>query len=120
MKINLITQGYKYNHILTGDILIDARCLVNPYYEDNLRSKTGLDKKVKEYILKDSYTQKYLEDLKRYLETYLVGRAKKSSEVTILIMCTGGRHRSVFLAEELRQFLSKKYEVEIKHVDIYA
>lgn len=120
MKINIVTQGYKYNHILKGDILIDARALINPFYRDDLKPLTGLDASVYKYILKDEYTKKYLRSVLKYVKTYLGGMKKKKSEITVLVMCTGGRHRSVFLATYLKDKLSTKYDVEIENVDINA
>lgn len=118
MKLNLITQGYKYNHELKCDMLIDARALINPFYVASLAPLTGLDIEVKKYIKKDKITKPYLKSLQKYLAIYLA--TFKKDECSVLIMCTGGRHRSVFLAEEIKKYFDKWYEIEVSHRDINA
>lgn len=120
MKINLITQGYKYQHQIDADIVIDARCLINPYYNEILRDKTGLDNEVIEYIQKDDYTKLFIENLFSYIDCYLEGIKRKKDEIKLCVMCTGGRHRSVYVASMLSRHLEKKYEVSIMHCDIDA
>lgn len=118
MKIKLISFGLKYNHTIIVDMQLDTRCLINPYYQDSLRELTGLDSRVSSYILMDSYTQEYLNSLTKYLDKYFEKIFTKKDEVTIGIVCTGGRHRSVFVTNYLYNLYKDKYDILVSHTDI--
>lgn len=118
MKINFISYGYKYNHQVKTDILLDARCLINPYYQEELKNLTGLDSRVSSYILLDSYTMEYINSIILYLDTYIKRISNKRDEITVSVVCTGGKHRSVFLANYLFKHYQKSYECLITHIDI--
>jgi UPF0042 nucleotide-binding protein len=121
MQVRIISFGYKYGVPLESDLLFDTRFLLNPFYVDELRDKTGKDIKVKEYVLGEKETKKYLQELKRFVD-YLFPRfvSEGKSHLTISVGCTGGKHRSVIIAEKLRTHLRKRdFSVRIYHRDLY-
>ena len=116
MKINIISFGQKYHDQIKCDVLIDARSLINPYYQNDLKNINGLDNRVLNFILKDSYTSKYIDSIINYINIYIEGIKAKKEEITIGVKCTGGMHRSVFLAEILKNKI--KEDVKVTHLDI--
>jgi UPF0042 nucleotide-binding protein len=121
MQIVVISFGYKYGIPVDSDLVFDTRFLPNPFYIDKLRDKTGRSRGVKEYVLNAADTKKFLNKLFRFIDYLIpnfIGEGK--SYLTISIGCTGGRHRSVILAEKLREhFKDKSISVRIYHRDIY-
>jgi len=121
MQVRVISFGYKYGVPLESDLLFDTRFLLNPFYVDELKDKTGKDIKVKEYVLGEKETKKYLQELKRFIDCLLprfVSEGK--SHLTISVGCTGGKHRSVIVAEKLKAHLRKRgFSVRIYHRDLY-
>jgi len=121
MKIMIISFGYKYGIPLDSDLVFDTRFLPNPFYIDELRIKTGRDKKVREYVLGKKETKKFLDRLYQFID-YLIPKfiEEGKSNLTVSAGCTGGKHRSVILAEELREHLkSRSYDVRVYHRDLY-
>jgi len=121
LQIVAVSFGYKHGVPLDADLVFDTRFLPNPFYIDQLRSKTGKSRQVREYVLRFGETQEFLARLHAFLE-YLIPKfvAEGKSYLTIALGCTGGRHRSVVLAEELRGFLRKKrYDIKVYHRDIF-
>ncbi|MCK4646116.1 MAG: RNase adapter RapZ [Candidatus Aminicenantes bacterium] len=121
MQIVVVSFGYKYGIPLDSDLVFDTRFLPNPFYIDELRNKTGKSKVVREYILKEGETKKFLARLYRFVD-FLIPRFinEGKSHLTISTGCTGGRHRSVVLADELNEYIKKKkYNVRSYHRDIY-
>jgi len=121
LQIMVVSFGYKYGIPLDSDLVFDARFLPNPFYIDGLREKTGKDKSVQEYVFQSSETEKFLDKLLKFID-YLIPRfiEEGKSYLTISIGCTGGKHRSVVLAEKLKNHLKrKKYQTKIHHRDIY-
>lgn len=121
MQIRVVSFGYKYGVPVESDLLFDTRFLRNPFYVDGLRDKTGKDSSVKEYVLEEKETKKYLQELKRFVD-YLLPKfvSEGKSHLTISTGCTGGKHRSVIIAEELKNYLKKKdFSVRIYHRDLY-
>jgi UPF0042 nucleotide-binding protein len=118
--ISVISFGYKYGIPLDADIVYDVRFLENPNYVASLKFKTGKDKAVKDYILKQKNFKKFIFSFCKALESSLPGYISSGkSYLTIAVGCTGGRHRSVFSAQEIAKFLiSNKYKVSINHRDI--
>jgi len=121
LQINIISFGYKYGLPLDSDLVFDTRFLPNPFYVDKLRNLNGKSKKVREFVLKSPETIEYLHHLQDFIDNQLPGFQKEGkSTLTISIGCTGGKHRSVVIAEALRNHLrQKKLEVKIIHRDIY-
>ncbi|MFQ6037751.1 MAG: RNase adapter RapZ [Candidatus Aminicenantales bacterium] len=121
LQIVVVSFGYKYGIPLDSDLVFDTRFLPNPHYIDTLREKTGRSQKVKDYVLQTRETQAYLRRLNRFVE-YLIPKFEREgkSYLTISIGCTGGKHRSVVLAEALRAHLrSLSYRIRVYHRDIY-
>lgn len=92
-----------------ADFVFDARCLPNPYWQVELRTLTGKDKAVQQFLAADDIVKDYLQDLcyfsKKWIKQF---EANDRSYITIAIGCTGGQHRSVFLVEALHEFLERK------------
>lgn len=107
MKISVISFGYKYGIPLDADLVMDVRFLPNPYYVPSLRAKTGLDPAVGRYLRGKpgfgSFLKSYAEQIKALLPLYV---KEGKSYLTVAIGCTGGRHRSVYIACELAKKLS--------------
>lgn len=121
LQIVAVSFGYKYGVPLDADLIFDTRFLPNPFYIDHLRNKTGKSRQVREYVLRFTETQEFLAKLLAFLE-YLLPKfvAEGKSYLTIALGCTGGRHRSVVMAEELRGYLRKKrYDIKVYHRDIF-
>jgi UPF0042 nucleotide-binding protein len=121
LQIVVVSFGYKYGVPLDADLIFDTRFLPNPFYIDQLRNKSGKSRPVREYVLRFEETQEFLAKLLAFLE-YLVPKfvAEGKSYLTIALGCTGGRHRSVVMAEELRGYLRKKrYDIKVYHRDIF-
>ena len=109
MLISVISFGYKNGIPLEADLVMDVRFLKNPYYVAALREKNGLDKEVQEYILKSPYTKTFIKkftDMIIYLLPKYIKEGK--SYLTIAVGCSGGKHRSVFMAHHLALALQKK------------
>lgn len=120
LNITLISFGYKYGIPAESDLIFDVRFLPNPYFIEDLKEKTGLDQKIISYL--DSFPA-YEEFLKHAgtLMTFLLPEYIKEgkSYLTISIGCTGGRHRSVSIAQALNAYLEENgYSPEIIHRDI--
>lgn len=120
MQISLVSFGYKYGIPLESDIVIDTRFLPNPQYRDDLREFSGEDKKVVEYIMSKRITRNFLKKLISFLNSIIPYYIKEGkSNLTISIGCTGGRHRSIVVANYLAKFLSGEgYQVQVEHRDI--
>lgn len=119
-EVHLTSFGFKYGIPHEVDILIDVRHLINPFFEPSLKRKTGKNQKVKDYILQDTQTKAFLDRTHSYL-SYLLKKFKQQSKpfVTIGFGCTGGRHRSVFVAEWMKTNLQEKFKrVKVGHRDI--
>ena len=120
MLITVMSFAYRGGIPLDADLVFDVRCLINPHYDAKLRLLTGLDKKVGNYIRKDSDFGKLIKALKNLLDILIPKYEQEGkSYLTIAIGCTGGRHRSVFVAEEVAKWLSKEgKEVVVRHREI--
>ncbi|MFN3551000.1 MAG: RNase adapter RapZ [Endomicrobiia bacterium] len=126
LNINVISFGYKFGLPLNADIVFDTRFLPNPNYVESLRNLTGKDKKVQKYLLKLEITQKFFKHLKNIIDFLLPQVFKEGKNYfTIAFGCTGGRHRSVTVAEVFYKYLmdlKKKnnynYSLSVIHRDI--
>ena len=121
MQIVVVSFGYKYGIPLDSDLVFDTRFLPNPFYIDELRERSGKSKKVRDYVLKEEETKKFLAKLYSFID-YLIPEFMEEgkSNLTISTGCTGGKHRSVILAEKLKEHLkNKNYNVRIYHRDLY-
>ncbi|KZE81103.1 RNase adaptor protein RapZ [Paenibacillus elgii] len=120
ISINVISFGFKYGIPIDADLIFDVRFLPNPHYVDNLRPNTGQDPDVYEYVMKWTETQEFLAKLLDMLH-FLVPQYKKEgkSQIVIGIGCTGGKHRSVAIAEYLGKMMgnSETEVVRVSHRD---
>ncbi|MCG8416128.1 MAG: RNase adapter RapZ [Pseudomonadales bacterium] len=112
--------GFKNGVPVDADIVYDVRCLPNPYWDTNLRSLTGKDAAVAEYLEGESEVQDMLADIKQFLTTWLPKYEENNrSYITVAIGCTGGQHRSVFLCEKLGNDFSKSIaNVQVQHREL--
>ncbi len=120
MNIHVVSFGFKHGIPAEADFVIDVRCLPNPYWVENLRTKTGLDKDVSNYVFSFKESNELLEkliDMLDFLNPLYIKEGK--SQIVIAIGCTGGNHRSVAIAEELKNhFCSRWDNVSVNHRDI--
>ena len=111
ISILISSFGYKYGVPQDSSFVMDVRCLPNPYYVDELKNLTGEDEPVKEFLLKFPETHKFLELTKNFLDFAIPEFLNNvRGQLHISVGCTGGRHRSVAVAEWLYQAYSKIYE----------
>jgi UPF0042 nucleotide-binding protein len=120
MSLFLLSFGYKYGVPHGTDIILDVRFLPNPHFVSSLRAKTGLEPEVEDYVLKNEETRGFLDRLYRLLEfTLPLYEREGKSNLTLALGCTGGRHRSVVLVEELQKRLGgRELPIHVKHRDI--
>jgi len=122
MAINLLSFGFKYGLPYDADLVMDVRFSPNPYFIEGLKNLTGEDREVSNYVLKRSETKKFVKKFSGLVH-FLIPLYEKEgkSYLTIAIGCTGGRHRSVTIINELAKSLNKEqYLVNIRHRDIEA
>ena len=106
MTIQLISFGYKFGIPLEADLVFDTRFIQNPYYVPELREHSGLTTQVRDFVLAQPGADEYLGHIQRLLEFGIPAfAAEGKSKLTIGIGCTGGRHRSIVLAEEIARRL---------------
>ena len=120
MSITVLSFGFKYGIPVDSDLVFDVRFIPNPFYIPELKPFSGLDAPVRDYVLGQDETKEFLGKLTDMLE-FLIPNYKKEGkrQLIIAIGCTGGRHRSVAIANEIYQNLHEKnYDVYIEHRDI--
>lgn len=119
-QISVCSFGYKYGLPTDADLVWDVRFLPNPNYVPSLHKKTGLTKEVRNFVMRNPASRKFLKRFFSLIQDCLPQYMKEGkSHLTIAIGCTGGRHRSVTIAEKLLSFLrGKGYPVSIRHRDI--
>ncbi len=118
--INLISFGYHYGLPLDADIVLDVRFLPNPYFVESLKGFDGNNNKVQDYIMEFKESKTFLQKLFK-LMAYIMPLYKKEGKanINIALGCTGGKHRSVVMVNELgKHFLNRDYIANIKHRDI--
>ena len=120
MVVNVVSFGYKHGVPLDADLVFDVRCLPNPHFVDNLRRLTGRDAAVVRYMRRHPATTDFIDKLASFLKFALPQYVQEGKTyLTIAIGCTGGRHRSVMIAEALKKALSgvKGVRLRVKHRD---
>ncbi len=119
-QVILTSFGFKKGILEEADYVFDIRTLRNPYYDEDIRNLTGLDKKIRDYIFEDENSNTYLEKLKDMLEFVVkLHRDASRHNITIGFGCTGGRHRSVTYAYLMYEhFKALGYDVILEHRDI--
>ncbi|MBW3615553.1 MAG: RNase adapter RapZ [Actinobacteria bacterium] len=120
MQTSVLSFGYKHGIPLDVDNVFDCRFLPNPHWVDELRPLTGLEAPVRDYVLSQPETAAFLEEMGRLLDLLLPAYAKEGkSYLTFAVGCTGGRHRSVVLAQELGALIEARgLAPTVKHRDI--
>ena len=121
-SVSLLIQsfGFKYGIPQDTDMVFDARCLPNPFWVPELRELSGLDEAVVDYLEAEPVARQMVESVQSFLETWIPRfETEDRSYLTVSIGCTGGRHRSVFVAEELaRYFKDERDAVLVRHREI--
>ena len=112
--------GYKNGVPVDADVIYDVRCLPNPYWDNSLRSLTGLDEPVIKFLDAQQEVQEMYADIKTYLEKWLPRFERNNrSYITVALGCTGGQHRSVYLCERLgRSLVENIRNVQIRHREL--
>ena len=106
LPVSVIAFGYKYGIPLEADLVLDVRFLPNPYYIEELRSLSGLDQAVYDFVMDRADSREYMEKLTAFLDFQLPRfREEGKPSLTVAVGCTGGRHRSVAVARALNDYL---------------
>lgn len=121
-NINLLVRsfGFKYGVPVDADFVFDLRCLPNPHWNPELRTLSGLDQPVMDYLQDQPMVNEMFEDISSILNRW-VPRFEDNARVymTVAIGCTGGQHRSVYMAQRLAEYLSREYSnVLVRHREL--
>lgn len=119
MDVRVFSFGFKHGVPAEADLMMDVRFLPNPYYDPEMRHKTGLDKPVADFVLSHPVTQKFLSAWFALLDCVMPGYISEGKpQLSIAIGCTGGQHRSVAIAEATAAYLADhEYRVSVSHRD---
>ncbi len=122
LSIQLISFGFKYGVPFEADIVMDVRFLPNPYFVEELRGLTGIDKEIRDWVMRWPLSKEFIDDFLHLILKYLPRYIEEGKRyLNIAVGCTGGRHRSVVVIEEARKILEKHgYRVVTYHRDIDA
>jgi len=120
MLINVVSFGHKRGMPQTCDLAFDVRFLPNPFYIPELKNQTGMDKRVRDYVMGsvdcNEFLKKLFDMIKFLIPKYII---EGKAVLVIGIGCTGGKHRSVVIAEELKKYIeSLGYPVNLEHRDV--
>lgn len=120
MTVDCMSFGFKYGVPSEADLVFDVRCFPNPFYIERMRNKTGLDSDVVEYVMSHSETLEFIEKLKDMMAYLLpLYTTEGRAHLIVAIGCTGGKHRSVCIAEVLKKYLlENNYRASAVHRDI--
>ncbi len=112
--------GFKAGPPLDADFVFDARCVLpNPHYDPALRELTGHDAEVVAYLERETQAGLLVEDIQSFLQRWLPRFIlDQRASITVAIGCTGGRHRSVYIADQLGERLGSEYQVVVRHRDL--
>jgi len=119
MQTRIVSFGFKYGVPTDADLVLDVRFLPNPYFVDELRKLKGTDDAVSEYVTKEEAAVEFLKSVESLLK-FLIPcyRREGRAYLTLAVGCTGGRHRSVTIAEELSKRLGPDQPIKVMHRDI--
>jgi len=120
LEISLVSFGYKYGLPLDADMIFDLRFLPNPFWVDDLRDRDGTDAGVREYVLSQEESREFLDRIQSMVD-FLKNKFFREGRryITLALGCTGGRHRSVVMVEELAARLqAADWLVNVRHRDI--
>ncbi|HCA04276.1 MAG TPA: RNase adapter RapZ [Ruminococcaceae bacterium] len=120
ITLTFVSFGFKYGIPPESDIILDVRCLPNPFYIAELKYKTGLDGEVRDYVLNSENTREFLSRIESFLDFSVPLYSKEGkSELVVAVGCTGGKHRSVTLAGMLDDHFQKLgYRCVLQHRDV--
>jgi UPF0042 nucleotide-binding protein len=120
LRATVMSFGFKYGIPVDADLVADMRFLPNPYWDDNLKDLTGLDSAVNDYVIDQPEAKAFLDNYSELISLVEDGYLREGKRfVTIAIGCTGGKHRSVAMAENLSARLVKNgVEVRVVHRDL--
>jgi RNase adapter protein RapZ len=121
LRLNVMSFGFKYGLPVDANFVVDARFIPNPHWVPALRPHTGLEKQVSDYVLVESGAEEFIKRFVYALEPVLEGyRQENKHYATIAVGCTGGKHRSVAVAEELAKRLAQlpRVKVAVQHRDL--
>jgi len=108
MRLTVLSFGFKFGLPPEADLVLDVRCLPNPFYVPALKHKTGLDQEVVDYVMKGAQAQELLHRYESFLEYALPLYVKEGkSQLTIAVGCTGGKHRSITFARKIAEYCEK-------------
>jgi len=122
LSLTILSFGFKYGAPVDADFVFDIRCLPNPHWVPDLRALTGKDVAVVSFLEQQALVNKMFEQLSTFLETWIPAfEDDNRTYMTVAIGCTGGQHRSVYMAEALATFFSKQRDnVLVRHRELSA
>ena len=121
LRVNVLSFGYKYGIPVDADLVVDCRFIANPHWDPELRPLTGLDSEVSERVLGTENVQDFLEKYQSLFETMASGFFREGRKyLTLAIGCTGGKHRSVAIAEELSRLFNVRGVVGDQRIEATA
>jgi RNase adapter protein RapZ len=121
VSLLFMSFGYKHGIPVDADLVFDVRCLPNPYWKQDLRSWTGLDQPVIDFLDGETEVQAMLGDIHDFLQKWLPSFKQNRRYLTVAVGCTGGQHRSVYLCEKLQQQFLQQYEyTQVRHRELAA
>ena len=120
LSVSVYSFGFKHGSPVDADLVIDVRFLPNPYYDPRMRTMTGLDEPVRDYVLYNADTETFLKRWEALLDCVMPGYVSEGKQqLAIAVGCTGGQHRSVVLAEVTGDYLrTLGYRVSVAHRDL--
>ncbi len=120
LRATVVSFGYKYGLPVDADLVVDCRFLPNPHWVPELRPSTGLDPAVRKYVLEQHGAKEFLERYAEVLQILAEGYRREGKRyVTIAVGCTGGKHRSIVIAEQLaRRLIEDGVETQVVHRDM--
>lgn len=119
MELMVVSFGFKYGLPQEADLVLDVRCLPNPFYVPELKHKTGLDQEVVDFVMNHPEAKQLLDRYEQFLQVALPLYVKEGkSQLTIAVGCTGGKHRSITFARKIAEYCtSLGYEPGVQHRD---
>lgn len=119
MALTVVSFGFKYGLPQEADLVLDVRCLPNPFYVPELKHKTGLDQDVVDFVMSHPEAQELLKRYENFLQYALPLYVKEGkSQLTIAVGCTGGKHRSITFARKIAEYCTQLgYEPGVQHRD---
>ena len=120
MRLTIMSFGFKFGLPPEADLVLDVRCLPNPFYVPELKHKTGLDQEVVDFVMGYPEAQELLRRYENFLQYALPLYVKEGkSQLTIAVGCTGGKHRSITFARKIGEFCKKLgYAPSVQHRDV--